>query len=139
MKRQSHEASQRTDYLRFIYENREKHPTTFENMPPTAVYDRDGKIVKASVLFRDFTEITNDDIQDGKANIYDCVNTNNTGVMEAIQNLFNDNEILVSGLVNPLCVKSKPVIAGTKKFTKAVFFPISYLQNSVEYGAVLLL
>jgi len=130
----------RVDYIRYLFDNTDKHPTAYELfVQPLAAYDSDGKLVKADKKFRSFTGITEDDIKSGRANIFDCLNKENKGIVSAAKKAFIGEEVIVQDLVCPL----RPVTEGVKpeicRYHDAVFFPMTYDRECVPYSGVLLI
>jgi len=133
------ESSARIKYVRYIYENIEKYPTAFESFVfPIAIYDNAGTIIKATMLFNELAGITEDEINQRKVNISDCLNYGNAGLSEATHSVFNDTEKVLHGLVRPLNSKTAVTKSESAIYTGAVFFPMTYKGKHIEYGAVLL-
>ena len=127
----------RVEHIRYIYQ---KSHLAFETyMQPIAAYDRDGRIVRATSDFRALAGITGDDISKGSANIFDCLNGGNAGILEAVRDVFNDTEIIVPTNMHPLHFKTTVAEYQLSKFKYAVFFPMAYAEKSVRYGGVVLI
>jgi hypothetical protein len=123
-----------------MYDNAAEFPNALENfVRPIAVYSRDGVIVKATKVFRDLAEITQDGIGRSEANLYDRLNTDNAELSEAARSVFDDTEVLLEDVKNPLRVKSKTSVMQLAVYPGLLFFPMSYIREDVEYGAVLLI
>ena len=127
----------RLDYARYVYKNAEG---VFEDFAqPIAAFDRDGRIIKATGLFRKLAGITEDEIRQGGASIFNCLNNKNAGLLEAAQNVFGDGEKILTDLVRPLRVKSHTAEFQAAQYTRAAVFPFTYLSGDIEYGAVYLM
>ena len=132
--------NKREEFIQYMYLNTDMFPTSFEDcMDPVATYGRNGKIYRATKIFRELAEITQDDIRSKKVNIFELLNNENKGLIEAAHSVFDDKGITVKDLVRPLRVNSNVAIAYSSKYTEAVFFPMTHSGDTVEYGAVLLI
>ena len=129
----------RIEHIRYVYE---KSDNLFENfMQPIAVYEPDGKIVLATSTFRELACITQDDIDKGCVNIFECMNGDNANVFEAARAAFKKGENIVPTPVRPLHCNINYIGLMLDDYTHAVFFPICYLDyghEEVDCGAVLL-
>lgn len=139
------EISQRTmaprvDYIRYIYETADDLFETFGQ--PIAVYEPDGKIVLATKKYRELAEITEDDIKKGSVNIFDCLNDENAGMIEAARAAFGNSEKIVKDIVCPLHTKNEHIKFLLANYKNAIFFPICWLnfkRTEVDCCAVLLI
>ena len=130
----------RVEYIRYMFDNADKHPTAYELFVlPIAAYDSDGKLVKADKKFRSFTGITEEDIRSGRANIFDCLNKENKGIVSAAKKAFHDEEVIVHDLVCPLRPATEGVRPEICRYRDAVFFPMAYDREYVPYCGVLLI
>ena len=129
----------RVDYVQYIYKNTNLFPTNFESFVyPIAVYDRNGIIVRANRLFRRLADISADDIQHEKANIFDCLNNDNVVLMEAAHNAFDGNEKVYQNIDCALYTKSITAEKQLSNFPNAIFFPMYFDREGVRLSAVLL-
>ena len=130
----------RVEYIRYMFENTDKHPTAFDLFVlPTAVYDSNGVLVRADKKFRNFTGVTEDDIRTGRANIFDCLNKENEGIVSAAKKAFDDEEVVMHDLECPLCPATDGVKSEICRYKDAVFFPMTYDREFVPYSGVLLM
>ena len=130
----------RIDYIREIH----MHPSScFENfIQPAAVYERDGKIVRATMKFLELAGITEDDIKKGNVNMYDCLNGENEGITDAARDAFGNTEKLLPTPVQPLIYCTEYAQLQLSKYKHAVFFPIEWLDHTrktVDCCSVLLI
>ena len=135
----AHNVHIRVAYIQSVYRESDRVFEMF--MQPIAAYDKDGKIVKASRDFRKLSGITEEDIRTRSADIFDCLNNENAGITEAARSVFDEKytEKIVNNLVCPLLPKTEVAKKLLDKFKSAVFFPMSHIEGSVEYGGVLLM
>ena len=130
----------RVEYIRYMYDNTDKHPTAYELFVlPLAAYDENGVLLRADKKFRSFTGITEDDISNGRANIFDCLNKENKGILGAAKKAFDDEEVVVRDLVCPLCPATEGVKSEICRYHDAVFFPMAYDREYVPCCGVLLM
>jgi hypothetical protein len=130
---------QRVRHIRSMYECLDEFPNVFENFVfPVAIYDRDGKAIIANNCFRSLTIISNCDVKQGSANIFDCLNNEEAGIIEAARKAFDGNAEVVQNFVCPLIPDSEASKITLSLFKGAVFFPIAYLVGKIHYCAVLL-
>jgi len=123
-----------------MYDNADKHPKAYELFVlPLAVYDESGTLVKADKKFRSFTGVTEADIKNGSANIFDCLNKENKGIISAAKKAFKGKEVVVEDLECPLCPATDGVKPEICRYHDAVFFPIAYERDHVPYSGVLLM
>ena len=129
----------RVDYVQYIYKNK-IYPNHFEDFYfPIAVYDRNGIIAEANRKFRNLAKITENEIRDKKANIFDYINASDTGLAEAAHNAFDGNENVYIG--DKRLIRAE---AGTpeeyllSKYPNAIFFPIARDRNGVTLAGILL-
>jgi len=130
----------RVDYIRYLFDNTDKHPTAFELFVlPLAAYDESGVLVRADKKFRSFTGVTEDDIRTGCVNFFDCLNKENKGIVGAAKKAFIGEEVVVQDLVCPLCPATEGVKPEICRYHGAVFFPMTYDREHVPYSGVLLM
>jgi len=125
------------ELIQYLFTNPEKHTAGIDlPMNPIAVYDRDGSIVKASEYFLKISDITRDDIQNNRANLFECLNTENKGLVEAAKGALYNGTKYFEEVDRPLSVKKAYTSSQMALYTKAAFFPITHNRDkSVEYGA----
>ena len=130
----------RVEYVKYMFENTDKHPTAFELFVlPLAAYDKSGKLVSADKKFRAFTGITEDDIKCGTANIFDCLNKENKGLVSAAKKAFTGEKVIMHDLECPLCPATDGVKSEICRYHDAVFFPMTNGREPVPYSGVLLM
>ena len=128
----------RIDYVRYIYRN-DLYPKNFDSLPfPIAVYGGDGVIAGANKSFREIAGITADDISQGRANLFDCLNSDNAALVEAAHNAFDGKERVYQGIGHALRTKTKTAANVLSNYPNAIFFPIACDREGVIHGAVLL-
>jgi hypothetical protein len=129
----------RVEYIRYVYKTSDY---LFENFQqPIAVYKPDGQIVSATKDFRELAGIIADDIENGGANLYECLNDGeNPEIIDNARAVFNNFERIVKDTVCLL----RPVDEWRKRlledYRNAVFFPLEYLdikKTAVDCCAVL--
>jgi len=122
-----------------MFDNTDRHPTAYELFVlPLAAYDNNGFLVRANKKFRSFTGITEDDIRNGSASLFDYLNKENTGIVGAAKKAFHDEEVVAQNLVCPLRPATEGVKSEISRYREAVFFPMTYDREFVSYGGVLL-
>ena len=127
------------DYVQYIYTHTDKHPTYYEDLSfPSAVYDRDGVIIRVNEIFRQIAGITPDHIQLGKVNIFDCLNGDCAGLVEAAHHAFDVKEKAYEDMSPALHTKSEPADKLLADFPNAMFFPMAYDKKGVKHAAILL-
>jgi len=130
----------RVEYIKYMFENTDKHPTAFELFVlPLAAYDKSGKLVSADKKFRAFTGISEEDIKSGSVNIFDCLNKENEGIVSAAKKAFTGEEVIMQDLECPLCPATEGVKSEICQYHDAVFFPMTYDREFVPYSGVLLM
>ena len=130
----------RVEYVKYMFENTDKHPTAFELfILPLAAYDESGVVVRADKKFRAFTGITEDEIKNGSVNIFDCLNKENKGLVSAAKKAFTGEEVIMQDLECPLYPVTQGVRSETCQYHDAVFCPMTYDREFVPYSAVLLM
>ena len=129
----------RVDYVQYIYKNTALYPNNFENFTyPIAVYNRDGIIAGANKFFRKLAGITMDDIRRKKANIFDCLNDKNTGLLEAAHEVFDSREKIYRDFDHVLHTRSAIADYQIADYPNAIFFPMSFDRDGVRLGGILL-
>ena len=129
----------RVDYIQYTYSNTQIHPRAFEiSSFPVAVYDHDGKIAGANKIFRDVAGITEEDILNRKANIFDCINETNTILIEAAHGAFDGEEKVYLSISPALNTNGCIADYQITLYPNAIFFPMSYDGDGVRLAGVLL-
>lgn len=128
----------RVEYIRYLYDHTDEHPSAFDHFVlPLAVYDENGFLVRANKKFRSFTGITDDDIKNGCACIYDYLNKDNEGIISEAKKAFNGEEVVLQKLECPLCPASDGVKSEICHYHDAVFFPMIFEREFVSCSGVL--
>ena len=129
----------RMSYVQYIYINRGVY-SAFELFSfPIVIYARDGVVAAANRMFRDFTEIKDDDIRLGKINIFDYIDNSNDGLDEAVRMAF-------SGVPNVYISNIRIIRAETgtseayisSQYPNAIFYPMTYDGEGVKLVGILL-
>ena len=115
----------RIDFAQYTFK---QYPSSFDDLQfPIVVYSRDGVIAGANRYFRNIAEITVDDIQLEKLNIFDYLDDKNVVLIEAAHNAFDGNEKVYEGTGDLL--RAKPgtsVYHQLADFPNAIFFLMAY-------------
>jgi len=120
-------------FLNYLLEG---HKDTIERVKePIAVYSKDGTIIMAEKKFRELAGITEEDITLKKANLFDCLNSENEKILAGAREVFNGIRLSENYPVNPLRVMPEAAYGKSLEFVSVTFFPVSYAQNEVEYSA----
>ena len=129
----------RVDYVQYIYKNK-VYPNHFEDFYfPIAVYDRDGIIAEANRKFCNLAKMTENEIRDKKANIFDCLNENDAELAEATHNAFDGKENVYKGKNRLIRAEADtPEDYLSSKYPNAIFFPIARDGDGVSLAGVLL-
>jgi len=129
------------DFIQFLFENPDKQPAGVDLVSSlVAVYDRDGVIVKASKNFQRITGITENDVQNGRTTVFDCINKDNGELVEAAKGALYNGTKYFEEIERPLNVKTGNVAYEMALHTRAAFFPIAHNRDrSVKYGAAVFL
>ena len=136
----SNDVREKIESIKFMYENAEMYPTTFESFVlPAAVYNQAGVILQANKMFRTAACLTEEEVLDGKAKINESLNQQIKALTDATEDVFQDREILLSDLSVPLVPKAESVEILSTMYTQAAFFPMTYAEETVEYAAVMLI
>jgi PAS domain-containing protein len=131
--------NRRADFVQYMYLNTVRFPMEFECFVlPIAAYDREGKIVRANKYFRELAGISEDDVQEGRINFYECLNHENAGLVEAALGVFENTKKVVRDVGLLLRPNEKTDDYQLSRYPNAIFFPMTYKQGDVECGAVLL-
>ena len=96
---------------------------------PTAIFDREGKIIMANALFCSLAGITAEDIPAKTFDILSFLNKENAEILNAMRGVFDGDTRVLKDLAHPLRVT--PDTDEVSEYTSAVFFPVT-----AEYGAV---
>jgi len=108
-------------------------------MFPIVIYSRDGTIAAANKDFRYFTEITEDDIQIEKINLYDYLDDTNAGFVEAAHSAFDGNEYVYTGDKRLIHAEAdSPEDYVLSKYPNAIFFPIARDDDGISLAGILL-
>ena len=125
------------DFIQFLFENPDNQPKGIDLVSSlVAVYDRKGIIVKASKSFQRITGIQEDDVQNGKSNIFECMNDDNGELVEAAKGALYNGTKYFEEVERPLRVKNNRTSYEMALHTRAAFFPITHNRDrSVKYSA----
>ena len=129
----------RVDYVQYIYKHRDTYSAFESFMFPIIVYDRDGIVAAANSMFREFTEIKEDDIKLNKINIFDYLDDRNAGLMEAAHNIFDGKENVYKGTNRLIRAEADtPEAYLSSKYPNAIFFPMTYDRDGITLAGILL-
>ena len=129
----------RVDYVQYIYKHRDTYSAFESFMFPIVIYDRNGTISAANKMFRDFTEIKQDDIQFEKTNIFDYLNDRNAGLLEVAHNAFDGKENVYTGDKRLILAEAgTPEEYLLSKYPNAIFFPIARDGDGISLAGILL-
>ena len=127
----------RIDFAQYTFK---QYPSSFDDIQfPIVVYSRDGVIAGANRYFRNIAEVTVEDIQLNKLNIFDYLDDKNAVLIDAAHNAFDGEEKVYEDI--GCALRAEP---GTVKYLQladypnAIFFPMAYDRGAVRLGAVLL-
>ena len=129
----------RVDYIQYIYKNKD-YPNNFEYfILPIAIYDRTGIIAGANKKFRNLVRITEDNIQNGTVNIFDCLDDKQTRLVETVHNTFDGGERIYKGVGSLIKTEEEnPGIYELSCYPNAIFFPIARDRDGISLAGILL-
>ena len=129
----------RMSYVQYIYINRGVY-SAFELFSfPIVIYARDGVVAAANRMFRDFTEIKDDDIRLGKINIFDYIDNSNDGLDEAVRMAFSGvPNVYISDTRIMRAEADTPEDRLLRKHPNAIFYPVTCDREGIRLVGILL-
>lgn len=129
----------RADQIRCINKRTSIFMTNFESFSfPVASFDRNGRIVRANRRFLEIAGVTDEDVQFGRENIFNCLDAKNERLADAVRGVFFGKERIYEGIGPVLRTNDENTAILVTRYPNAIFFPMTYGREGVELGAILL-
>jgi len=127
----------RVDYAQYTFR---LAPQAFDGLKfPIAVYGKDGIITGANKYFREVARITQDNIQNRTANLFNLLNNENALLTEAAHNAFDGKEKVYQGIGRALCSEPGTIeYLRLEDYPNAIFFPMAIECGGVTLAGILL-